>query len=102
MNEFSLQGELDVAGTKLIEAAAKTIVRVNNLRFNNPSASKLTLSIYKAKNYKSVNVYNLTLDPGDTVTDSYTYFLEPGDYIVATPDITGTIYLVYGIVTSIP
>lgn len=97
MAEIVAQGELDVAGTILCTGTDQRIlVKLNNLRFNNPAAYVLTLERYDAATATSQVIYELTLDAGDTVTDNFIYALKNGDKLVAYSDVPGTSYYIYG------
>jgi|LauGreDrversion4_2_1035121.scaffolds.fasta_scaffold127327_3 hypothetical protein len=100
MGEFSYQGVLAVTGTVLATGNADkslTLTKVVNLRFNNPAAYILQLYKYEALTATTSLIYELTLDAGDTVTDSLAYALNPGDTMTAYSNIVGTTYYVYGI-----
>lgn len=99
MAEISKQGDLAVTGTVLATGTrtAASLTKVTNLRFNNPAAYTLKLEKYEAASGITTVVYDLTLAAGDTVTDSFNYALNPGDELIATSNITGTTYYLYGL-----
>jgi hypothetical protein len=66
------------------------------LRFNNPAAYDITLSITRGPNSTTpgtVQCYSLTLDPGDTVEDQG-YALAAGDAITVDTTVAGTNYFI--------
>jgi hypothetical protein len=100
MAEFSFQGTLSTSGTVIATGAKSTTTLLNKvtiLRFNNSSAYTLQLYKYEASSATTTLIYNLTLSAGDTVTDNLIYALNPGDYLKAYSNITGTTYYAYGI-----
>jgi hypothetical protein len=98
MAEFSKQGDLSVAGTTLYTGTSggASLTKILSLRFNNPLAYSLKLEKYEASSSTTTTIYDLTLDAGDTVTDNLSYALNPGDELIATSNIPGTTYYVYG------
>jgi hypothetical protein len=98
MAEFSKQGDLSVTGTTLYTGTSggASLTKILNLRFNNPLAYSLKLEKYEASSSTTTTIYDLSLDAGDTVTDNLSYALNPGDELIATSDIPGTTYYVYG------
>jgi hypothetical protein len=99
MAEFSKQGILSITGTLLATGGANTIfTKVFNLRFNNPLAYTIQLYKYEAATTTTTLIYNLSLSAGDTVTDNFTYALNPGDELKAFSNIAGTTYYAYGII----
>lgn len=94
MYEFSLQGELSIAGTTFFIVPPNCIYKIFNIRFNNPAAYTLTLAKYDG--YNLINIYTLNLSAGDTITDNFVYYLEPNQYIVATSSVPGTSYILNG------
>lgn len=98
MAEFSKQGDLSTSGTILYTGSTggASLTKVSNLRFNNPAAYTLKLEKFEASSGLTTVIYDLTLDAGDTVTDNLNYALNPGDQLIATSDIAGTTYYVYG------
>ena len=100
MAEFSYQGVLSVTGTVLATGNMTTspiLTKIVSMRFSNPAAYVIELYKYEASTSTTTLIYELTLDPGDIVTDSLVYALNPGDTITAYSDIVGTTYYVYGI-----
>ena len=95
----SLQGTLSV-GTNTVYTAPYRYQAGINLRFNNPSAYDIELTINRANPSSSVVAYSLTLSAGDTLQDSG-YSLNPGDSIDVTTTTAGTVYLIE-IVNQLP
>lgn len=99
MVEFSKQGDVLTTGTVLYTGTSggALLTRVLILRFNNPAAYDLKLEKYEASTSSTITIYELSLSAGDTLTDSLSYALNPGDELIVTSNITGTTYYVYGI-----
>ena len=99
MAEFSEQGSLSTIGTVLYTGGDSTgyLNKILNMRFNNPAAYNLKLEKFEYKTSTTTTIYDLSLAAGDTVTDNLTYALNPGDQLIATSNIVGTTYYVYGI-----
>jgi hypothetical protein len=99
MAEFSIQGDLSTTGTVLYTGGSGTplLSKILNLRFNNPLAYTIQLYKYEAATTITTLIYDLSLSAGDTVTDNFTYALNPGDQLKAYSNIVGTTYYAYGI-----
>jgi hypothetical protein len=101
MAEFTKEGILSTSGTVLHTGATPVsttvLSKVLILRFNNPSAYGLKLEKYNVSTLVTTTIYDLSLSAGDTVTDNLTYALAPGDELIATSDIVGTTYYIYGL-----
>ena len=97
MTEFSLQGDLSIAGTVLATGSSGIpLTKVLTLSFNNPLAYVLTLEKYDALTASTIVLYEITLAAGDTVNDTLTYALNAGDTLTVYSDIVGTSYYIYG------
>lgn len=97
MAEFSLQGDINIAGTVLVTgSSAIPLTKVLTLSFNNPLAYVLTLEKYDALTASTIVLYEITLAAGDTVNDTLTYALNAGDTLTVYSDIPGTSYYIYG------
>ena len=99
MAEIIEQGEVSIAGTILYTGSAGSgaSTKVLQLKFYNPLAYVLTLERYDAATATSKILYSLTLDAGDSVTDSATYALKEGDRLIVYSDIAGTSFYIYGL-----
>jgi len=96
MVEIVKQGQVSVTGTILYTGTASSpIVKVINLRFNNPAAYTLRLDRYNAGTSNTETLYELTLSAGDTVTDPLVYPLNEGDQLIVYSNILGTVYYSY-------
>ena len=99
MAEFSKQGDVSTTGTVLYTGSSTVslLTKVLIMRFNNPAAYDLKLEKYEASTTTTTTIYDLSLSAGDTLTDSLSYALNPGDELIVTSNITGTTYYVYGL-----
>jgi hypothetical protein len=98
MAEFSLQGDVNIAGTLLVTGSLGiALTKVVTLSFNNPLAYVLTLEKYDALTLSTIVLYEITLAAGDTVNDTLTYALNAGDTLTVYSDILGTSYYIYGV-----
>ena len=98
MTEFSLQGDISITGTVLATGSSGAILtKVIVLSFNNPLAYVLTLEKYDAATASTIVLYEVTLAAGDTINDTLTYALNPGDTLTVYSDILGTSYYIFGI-----
>jgi hypothetical protein len=99
MAEFSKQGDVSVTGTVLFTGTSGgvSLSKILTMRFNNPAAYDLKLEKYEASTSTTITIYDLTLSAGDTVTDNLSYALNPGDELIATSNIVGTTYYIYGV-----
>lgn len=87
-----LQGTLNIGSTNLIVVPLKGLYAVS-LKFYNPAAYDITLSIERAKQGNTVVAYSLTLDAGDSVEDTG-YTLYPNDKLIVDTTVAGTSYFV--------
>lgn len=92
--KFTNQGTLSLSGTIIHTAPENNVSEIRLIRFNNPSAYTLTLTKYTSGS--PTRVYSVNLAAGDTITDSFQYFLNEGDYIKATSSISGTTFIAEG------
>ena len=99
MAEFSAQGDVSTTGTVLYlgDRTAGYLTKIFNIRFNNPAAYGLKLEKFESETSITTVIYDLSLAAGDTVTDNFVYALNPGDQLIATSNIVGTTYYIYGI-----
>jgi hypothetical protein len=99
MAEFSKQGDVAITGTVLFTctSSGQLLSKILAMRFNNPAAYDLKLEKYEAAANITTTIYDLNLSAGDTVTDNFSYALNPGDALIVTSNIAGTTYYIYGI-----
>jgi hypothetical protein len=98
MGEISKQGSLATTGTLLYTGSrgGASLTRITSMRFNNPVAFDLKLEKIEAETSTTTVIYDLSLAAGDTVTDNFHYALNPGDQLIATSNVLGTAYYIYG------
>ena len=90
-----LQGTLTVGSNTLVTCPNLYNCRIT-LRFNNPAAYDITLSITRGSvspTPGTLQCYSLTLDAGDTVEDQG-YTLSRGDSIIVDTTTAGTNYFI--------
>ena len=80
----------DLETTLYTVGQPNTLGMLNNLRFNCPLASVVTITIIKDST--DYNLYTLTLDEGDTVSDTYPYNLNAGDSFMLKANTIGITY----------
>lgn len=98
MAEISKQGDLAITGTVLCTGTrgGASLTKITSMRFNNPVAYDLKLEKFEAATSVTTVIYDLSLAAGDTVTDNFHYALNPGDQLIATSNVAGTAYYIYG------
>lgn len=94
--KFSNYGSLALAGTIIHQAPANNSSVVKSIRFNNPSACAITLSHYNASTATTSVIYTINLSAGDIMTDTFPFFLDENDRLIATPTSTGTSFTIEG------
>jgi hypothetical protein len=98
MAELIIQGQLSTSGTIIEPGAESKGLRIQSIRINNSTdAYTYKLERYQFSTGLLTTIYDLTLSLGDTVTDAYSYYLAPGDYLILTSDVGTTNYLINGI-----
>jgi hypothetical protein len=65
---------------------------IEKMRFTNSVAYNLTLQLHIEESNKTVSLYDLVLDAGDTVTDNMGYELKFGDKLLASSTAGKTFY----------
>jgi hypothetical protein len=99
MAEFSKQGDVATTGTVLFTGTpgGALLSKILTMRFNNPAAYNFKLEKFESATSTTTTIYDLTLAAGDTVTDNLSYALNAGDQLIATSNIVGTTYYIYGV-----
>jgi hypothetical protein len=99
MAEFSKQGNVSVTGTVLFTGTSggQVLSKILAMRFNNPAAYDLKLEKYETASNITTTIYDLSLAAGDTVTDDFSYALNPGDQLIVSSNVVGTTYYIYGV-----
>lgn len=88
----TLVGEVSVSGTILFKMRNATYV--NYMRYNNPSPYVITIEKFSKETNSLSVIYTLNLQGGDTLTDTFAYYLASDEYIKVTSNIAGTKYFV--------
>ena len=95
MASVSRQGIINTnTGSTLCEALPGKELVVINMRFTCSSAYTLTIKRYNHIGVITSTLYELTLNAGDTVTDTFEYLLTSGDKIIASSDTSGVVYII--------
>lgn len=94
MAEVTIQGVLSIGANDLYLAAPNTTARVKYLKFYNPIAYSVTVSKYDFSLASTINLYSLTLDPGDSISDDTQYLLQGRDKLSVTATTANTTYLI--------
>ncbi len=96
--EVTYQGEIALDGsTKIISTGTRLTVESISIT-NSTGDYVFTLRRYlEDEVLQDALVYELTLEEGDTVKDTYRYILDKGNYIQLLSDIAGSIYHVTAI-----
>jgi hypothetical protein len=97
---ISKSGNVSTLETKLYVVPANYVADLLSIRFNNSKAYTLTVSKYSQATQSASVLYSLNLSAGDTVTDNFPYYLDSGDYLIATSSISGTHYTIVGTLNS--
>lgn len=69
---------------------------ITGITFNNPAAQTITVSVYKASNSLTVDIYTFNLAGGDVVADNNTYNLTENDELIVTTSQPDTNFVMVG------
>jgi len=93
MEQLFIEGITTELETTVYTVPQKSIIGlISVLRFNCAVASIVTIS--NTKDSIEYDLYTLTLDEGDTVIDTYSYNLKPGNEFKIKADVIGITYTV--------
>jgi hypothetical protein len=67
---------------------------ITKMRFTNPRAYNLSIKLFISSRNETVDLYDLILDAGDTVSDNMEYELKEGDKLMASSSIGKTFYAI--------
>jgi len=95
-SNFSNKGTVEIAGTIIVECDTNTRKLIKCAQFRNPAAYELTITLYDKYTNTSVAIVNLELSAGDQLICDDELYLEPGDKLTVTCDVTGTTYSITG------
>lgn len=93
MAEVTIQGVLSVGSNILYTVPSTTTAKVKYIKFYNPGAYSVTLSKNDFSLGNTIDLYTLTLDPGDSVSDDTMYLLHAKDRLTVTATTANTTYL---------
>lgn len=94
---FSNKGTISTIGTVVVECDTRTRKRIDVMKFVNTSlVYEVTIEIYDAYTSSTVLMTQMTLDAGDHLIEDNPIYLEPGDKITVTCDVTGTTFVITG------
>jgi hypothetical protein len=85
-------GAVSTAMASIFTCDNKLGYSVTSIRFNNDIAYDVEVFLYVAKENKTVDIYKLELNAGDTFTDTFNYTLAFGDKILARSNVANTFY----------
>lgn len=68
--------------------------KIVKMRFNNQLAYNLSLKLYIKSKNQTIDLYDLILDAGDTVTDNMEYTLYSGDKLMGSSSTGKTFYAI--------
>lgn len=94
--KFSNYGSLDLAGTIIHQAPSNNSSVVKSIRFNNSASCVITLSHYNSSTATTSTIYTVNLSAGDIMTDTFPFYLEANDRLIATPSVIGTSFTIEG------
>jgi hypothetical protein len=91
------QGEINLDGSTSVEALDKTII-INKIIINNLSSDYYLILYRKSADSPNniVPLYKFNLDVGDTIRDTGSYILNPGDSLIFITNVVKTTYYVKG------
>lgn len=94
---ISNEGNVGVTSTILYECKPQNVCAINYIRFSNSVTNyDVTLQKYVASTSSTVDIYSVSLNHGDTITDDMVYILHPGDQITATSTDANTTFIISG------
>lgn len=85
-------GVVSTTSSSIFICSEKNGSSIVKMRFTNADSYTLNISLYTAKTKKTITLYDLVLDAGDTVTDNLKYELEQGDQLIASSNRSKTFY----------
>lgn len=88
-----IQKVLGSGANTIITCATGWRVSLSGITFNNPAPLTVTVSLFKASNSTTVDVYTFTLAAGDVVADNNSYNLYSGDQLIVTTSVAGTNFI---------
>ena len=94
MAEITLQGTLVVGSNELFKCASGKTAKVKYIKLYNSIAYTVTLSKFDFDVSSTIDLYSLTLDPGDSVSDDTQYLLQGKDSISVTNSAVNTTFLI--------
>lgn len=94
---ISNEGSVGLTSTILYECKPQNICVVNYIRFSNSVTNyDILLQKYVASTSTTVDIYTVSLNHGDTITDDMVYILYSGDQILATTTDADTTFIISG------
>lgn len=94
---FSNKGTVSTSGTIIVECDTRTRKRIDVMKFVNTSLSyEVTIDVYDAYSNTTISITQMTLSAGDHLIEDDIIYLEPGDKITATCDVSGTTFIITG------
>jgi hypothetical protein len=93
---FSNKGTISVSGTIVVKCDDRTRKLIRCMKFRNPLGYTLTIDVYDKYSNTTVTTTLMSLSAGDQLIDDDELYLEPGDKITVTSNISGTTFIITG------
>ena len=94
---ISNEGTVGLTSTILYECRSQNVCAINYIRFSNSVTNyDVLVQKYVASTAYTVDIYSLSLNHGDTITDDMVYILYAGDQILATSTDANTTFIISG------
>ena len=93
---FSNKGTVSTLGTVIVECDSRTRKLIKYMRFRNDATYQLDIDVYDAYTNTTVRMTSMLLNDGDHLIEDEEIYLEPGDKITVTSDISNTTFVVTG------
>lgn len=95
-SNFSNKGTISTLGTVIVECDTRTRKLIKAMKFRNSSTYQIDIDVYDAYSNTTVRMTSMLLNGGDQLIEDDELYLEPGDKITVTCDISGTTFVITG------
>ena len=96
ISNFSNKGTVSTLGTVVVECDTRTRKLIRLMRFRNPAVCQIDIDVYDAYTASTIRMTSMLLNAGDQLIEDDEIYLEAGDKITVTCDISGTTFVVTG------